>query len=59
MVACALRDAMRPSAVQGNCGMNVRIALCTNEAPGQRAARLRDAIASGAVASLIVRAAPP
>jgi len=58
-VACALRDAMRPSAVHGNSGVNVRMALCTNEAPDQRAARLRDAVASGALASLIVGAAPP
>ena len=55
---CALRDAMRPSAVQGKCGVNARMALCTNEAPGESAARLKGAIASGALARLIAQGAP-
>ena len=55
---CALRDVLRPGAVQGCSGVNARMALCTNEAPDQSPARLKDAIASGALASLILEGAP-
>jgi hypothetical protein len=51
---CALRDALNPGAVQGSSGVNARMALCTNEAPDQSPARLKTAIASGALASLII-----
>ena len=56
---CALRDALNPGAVQGSSGVNARMALCTNEAPGESSARLKTAIASGALASLIMEGAPP
>jgi len=56
---CALRDALNPGAVQGSSGVNARMALCTNEAPGESPARLKTAIASGALASLIMEGAPP
>ena len=54
---CALRDALNPGVVQGSSGVNSRMALCTNEAPDQSPARLQAAIASGALASLIMEGA--